>query len=165
MATPRDIRRLALLALYQLDARLGGSARAGDGVPAEEHAAVRASLDEAAGLKDEGLTFPDSGGAFRESERDKAMATAVAAWTARAEADAAISAAAPDWPAHRLAAIDRCLIRLAYHEMAPAPAGPGLPPGVVIGESVELARVFSTEKSPAFVNALLDRMRRARATA
>lgn len=130
MATPHEIRRLAFQCLYQLDAR-GGDADA-----------VRASLGGV-----EGLTH-------RECER--AMETAVNAWDARAAADAEFTALAPAWPVHRQASVDRAILRLAHHELVTK----AVDPVVIVNEAVELAKEFSTEKAPGFVNALLDRVMR-----
>ncbi|CAG0984075.1 Transcription antitermination protein NusB [Phycisphaerales bacterium] len=76
------------------------------------------------------------------------------AYEHRAEADAEFQTLAPDWPAHRQAAVDRAILRLAHYEMSAGLA----PVRVVVSEAVELAKHFSTEKSPAFINALLDRV-------
>jgi N utilization substance protein B len=46
------------------------------------------------------------------------------------------------------------VLRLAHHEIRRA----GTPPKVAINEAVELAREFGGEKSPGFVNAILDRL-------
>lgn len=129
MATPRDIRRLAFQALFQLDAR---------GVIDSED--IRQSLEE----------NPD----FKPADRDKAFALANAAFAARAKADAAMLELAPTWPAHRQAAVDRAILRLAHYEMT---AG-GVAPKVAVNEAVELAKDFSTDKSPGFVNGLLDKI-------
>ena len=83
---------------------------------------------------------------------------AVSAWAVRDEADAAVAGLTPDWPTHRQPVVDRSVLRLAFYEMAHA----GTPPKVVINEAVELAREFSTEKSPLFVNAVLDRIYKSR---
>ncbi len=76
------------------------------------------------------------------------------AYERRGEADAEFVRLAPEWPTHRQPAVDRAILRLAHCELAagvtPAP--------IVINEAVELARHFSTEKSPSFVNALLDKV-------
>ena len=48
--------------------------------------------------------------------------------------------------------MDRNLIRLAVWELTHKPT----PPKVVIDEAIELAKEFSTEQSPAFVNGVLD---------
>ena len=50
--------------------------------------------------------------------------------------------------------IDRNLLRLAWFEMTVA----GTPPKVVISESVDLAREFSTDQSPSFINGVLDQL-------
>lgn len=76
------------------------------------------------------------------------------AYERRAEADSEFQTLAPDWPAHRQAAVDRAILRLAHYEMSAGLA----PARVVVSEAVELAKHFSTEKSPAFINALLDRV-------
>jgi N utilization substance protein B len=78
------------------------------------------------------------------------------AWEQRREADAEFLALAPDWPPHRQAAVDRAILRMARAEMLSGRT----PTRVVVSEAVELARHFSTEKSPAFVNALLDKVMR-----
>lgn len=79
---------------------------------------------------------------------------AVNAWAVRQEADAAVAALTPEWPTHRQPVIDRCVLRLAFYEFIHG----GTPPKVAINEAVELAREFSTEKSPLFVNAVLDKI-------
>ena len=61
---------------------------------------------------------------------------------------------APYWPTHRQAAVDRAILRLAHYEMMSGQT----PPKVVVNEAVELAKRFSTERSPSFVNALLDKV-------
>lgn len=61
---------------------------------------------------------------------------------------------APAWPPHRQAATDRALLRLGRSEMI---AG-RTPPKWVVHHCVNLAKRYSTEKSPSFVNALLDKM-------
>jgi N utilization substance protein B len=76
------------------------------------------------------------------------------AWAHRAEADAAVADLTPQWPTHRQPVIDRSLLRLAYYEMTSGVA----PPKVAINEAVELAKEFSTEKSPMFVNGVLDKL-------
>lgn len=79
------------------------------------------------------------------------------AYLNRSAADAAFRELAPEWPTHRLAGVDRAILRLGYYEifnkLHPAP--------ITLNEAVELAKHFSTEKSPSFVNALLDKVARA----
>ncbi|MEM9374085.1 MAG: transcription antitermination factor NusB [Planctomycetota bacterium] len=142
MATPRDIRRLALLALYQFDALRTDSIED-----------IRGSLDNLEALEEEGLTFADPNRAFTDADKDKAVRIALAAWLDRENADAAFAELAPEWPAHRMPAVDRAVLRLCHHEMRA-----GSPPKAVVNEGVELAKQFSTKESPNFVNALLDKV-------
>ncbi|MDX2133100.1 MAG: transcription antitermination factor NusB [Planctomycetota bacterium] len=85
---------------------------------------------------------------------ERVLAMVRGSYDARAAADAEFVQLAPDWPTHRQPAVDRAILRLAHHELTL-----GQTPGaVVVNEAVELARHYSTEKSPSFVNALLDRV-------
>ena len=53
-------------------------------------------------------------------------------------------------------AVDRNILRLAVYEMTETDT----PAPVVIDEALELARQFSTDESAAFVNGVLDAIRR-----
>ncbi len=131
MASTRNIRRCAVQALYQFDA---GN---------REDDAVRASLEGSPG----------------DSEtHQKGYALAVETWKLREEADAAVSAIAPEWPTYRQPVVDRTILRLAYYEIT----GGRTPPKVAINEAVELAKEFSTEKSPMFINGVLDKIYKSR---
>ena len=130
MATIRDIRRLAFQALFQIDAR--GEQDLED---------IRAAL---AGESD-GLT---------PEEIDRAIEWATRAYGARSAADREFEALAPTWPAHRLAAVDRAILRLAHFEMTTGRTAPK----VAVNEAIELAKHYSTDRSPAFVNGLLDKV-------
>jgi N utilization substance protein B len=57
-----------------------------------------------------------------------------------------------NWRPERIATVDRTILRLALHELAVGKT----PSRSVIDEAVELAKKFSSEKSPRFVNAVLD---------
>jgi N utilization substance protein B len=76
------------------------------------------------------------------------------ALTTQTAADAQFRVLAPEWPTHRLAGVDRAILRLCYWEIVSKTN----PPAVVINEAVELCRHFSTDRSPAFINALLDKV-------
>ena len=69
--------------------------------------------------------------------------------------DPLIEAAAHNWRLSRMAVIDRLVLRLAVYELIVAET----PPAVVIDEAIELARTFSDEPSPRFVNGVLDAVR------
>ena len=74
-----------------------------------------------------------------------------------AEIDARLSAAARHWSVQRMAVLDRNTLRLGIEELL---RHPEVPPRVVINEAIELAKRFSTGSSGAFVNGVLDRVRR-----
>ncbi len=61
-----------------------------------------------------------------------------------------------NWDVKRMAAVDRNLLRLATYEMLLAQTAP---PIVVINETVDIAKKYSTPDSGAFVNGILDRIR------
>lgn len=128
MTVPRDIRRCAVQALYQFDA---GSADA--------HEIVEGSLVDSPG---------------NEESHARGFELARRAWEVRDKADAAVAALSPEWPTHRQPALDRTILRLAYYEMSSGKT----PPKVAINEAVELAKEFSTEKSPMFINGVLDKI-------
>jgi N utilization substance protein B len=70
--------------------------------------------------------------------------------------------AAADWPLDRMPAVDRNVLRIATYELL---FRDDVPPGVVIAEAVELATSLSTDESPRFVNGLLSRIAKEKATA
>jgi N utilization substance protein B len=73
------------------------------------------------------------------------------------EIDARLAGAAENWRLPRMAAVDRNVLRLGAFELL---YQPDTPPGVVIDEAVELARRFGSADSPAFVNGVLDQVRK-----
>ncbi len=70
----------------------------------------------------------------------------------RAEIDAAIAGAAPEWPIEQMARIDKNTLRLAIYEILYNTA---VPAKVAINEAVELAKQFGGDASSRFVNGVL----------
>ncbi len=70
--------------------------------------------------------------------------------------DQQIVAKSENWRLERMPAVDRNILRLAVYEMTETET----PAPVVIDEALELARQFSTDESAAFVNGVLDAIRR-----
>src|SRR5215212_3368609 len=97
----------------------------------------------------------DQSGLSDEQRRD-ALEMAAGAWNAREQSDAWIERVAPQWPPRRQPGVDRAILRLAAWELTAGQT----PPKVVIDEAIELAKSFSTEQSPAFVNGVLDALLR-----
>jgi N utilization substance protein B len=75
----------------------------------------------------------------------------------RDEADAVIRKHAKNWELHRIAAVDRNVLRLAIYEMLHRE---DIPPVVSINEAVDIAKKFSTQDSGKFVNGILDQVKR-----
>ncbi len=72
--------------------------------------------------------------------------------THRAALDEMLTEHARNWRLARMATVDRNVLRVAVFELMYSTT----PAAVVIDEAVELARRFGGEKSPAFVNGILD---------
>ena len=70
--------------------------------------------------------------------------------------DAEIIKHARNWDLHRMAVVDRNVLRLAIFEMQHRE---DIPPVVSINEAVDLAKRYSTEDSGRFVNGILDKVR------
>ncbi len=91
---------------------------------------------------------------YPQAVQVEAMELARKAWEGRARSDELTNELAPEWPTHRQPPVDRAIIRLAFYEMASGMT----PPAVAINEAIELSKVYGSEKTPAFVNGVLDRM-------
>lgn len=74
----------------------------------------------------------------------------------RAELDAAIERYAKNWDLHRMAVVDRNVLRLAMYEML---YREDIPPVVSINEAVDIAKKYSTQDSGKFVNGILDKFK------
>jgi len=75
--------------------------------------------------------------------------------------DELISTYAVGWTLDRMPAVDRNLLRLAAYELIWEDE---VPDAVVIDEAVQLAKEFSTDDSPSFVNGLLGRLKELKPT-
>jgi len=105
------------------------------------------------GEMDESLARPLlEEGTEEEPVRAAALRMAQGTWEQRQMIDQRLERFAPQWPPRRQPAVDRNLLRLAVFELTNADT----PPKVVIDEAIELAKKFSTEQSPAFINGVLD---------
>jgi N utilization substance protein B len=71
--------------------------------------------------------------------------------------DVKITAAAENWRLSRMPTVDRNILRLGAFELL---FMQDTPPAVVFDEAIELARRYGSGDSSAFVNGVLDRMRR-----
>jgi N utilization substance protein B len=71
--------------------------------------------------------------------------------------DVLISRHAENWRLDRMAIVDRNLLRLATYEFL---YDAETPKSVVINEAIEIARRFSSQESPQFINGILDSIRK-----
>ena len=71
--------------------------------------------------------------------------------------DALIGRHAENWRLDRMAVVDRNILRLATYEFI---ADAETPKTVVINEAIEIARRFSAQESPQFINGILDSIRK-----
>jgi len=95
---------------------------------------------------------------FRQAETDDFVRTLALDWTRGAwdhleACDEWITSAVLRWQFSRLSPVDRSVLRLSVYQLRFCR---DIPPKVVINEAIELAKKFSGEKSPGFVNGVLD---------
>jgi N utilization substance protein B len=126
MPNRRKIRELAMQALFAWDA----------------HGAADATMAQQ--VMEQGSTDP--------VVRRQATESAEGAWNQREIIDAQLERLAPQWPPRRQPSVDRNILRMAVWEMTNTQT----PPKVVLDEAIEMAKIFSTEQSAAFVNGVLD---------
>ena len=74
-------------------------------------------------------------------------------WEKMNDCDMLITAAAVKWELSRLNQVDRSILRLGAYQLKYCPE---IPEKVVINEAIEMAKKYSTESSPAFVNGVMD---------
>jgi N utilization substance protein B len=128
MPKRRDIRRLAMQVLYQIDT-----------IGLLDREVILDGID------------PDYDG---PEVCVQAVDLALEAWACHDGADKEVAQLAPDWPTHRQPPVDRAILRLAYYEMSSGRS----PVKVAINEAIELAKQYGAEQSPAFINGILDKL-------
>ena len=138
----------------RFDAPVTGTTLAADIGPGLARAALAMKADGA--LMDLARPIVEEGAPDDETIRRSALEMASGAWEQRATIDTQVERLAPQWPPRRQPGVDRNLIRLAVWELTHSDT----PPKVVLDEAIELAKNFSTENSPAFINGVLDAIHR-----
>jgi len=124
-------REIAMQALYQLDVR-------GSEV-----------LDELG----EFISQSDSDPLVREL----AKKWTVGAWEKVEESDKIIDQSTVQWSISRLSLVDKSILRLMVYQMIFCD---DIPPKVCLNEAIELAKMYSSDKSPSFINGILDAIMR-----
>ena len=82
--------------------------------------------------------------------------------TEKVNLDGEIEQAATGWKISRMAVIDRNLLRMSLYELLNH--GEETPFNVTLDEAVELAKTYGGAESPSFVNAILDTLRKKKAS-
>jgi transcription antitermination factor NusB len=95
---------------------------------------------------------------FTEADADDSVRKLASEWTKGAwenlqQCDQLITASTLKWQFGRLSPVDKSILRLSVYQLKFCP---DVPPKVVINEAIELAKKFSSEKAPSFVNGVLD---------
>ena len=124
-------REIAMQALYQLDIR--GSE----------------ILDEIADFIDLSENDPVC--------RELAKKWSLAAWQNVEQCDRIIEKSTVKWSLSRLSLVDKSILRLMVYQLIICE---DFPPKVVINEAIELAKKYSADKSPSFINGILDAIMR-----
>ena len=121
-------REIAMQALYQLDAQ-------GDDILAILEVFFRERCDQ------------------DDMVHDLAKKWTVETWENLKVCDELIEAAAIKWHMSRLCGVDRSILRLSTYQLKFCD---DIPPRVIINEAIEIAKKYSSDKSPKFVNGVLD---------
>ena len=74
-------------------------------------------------------------------------------WEKVRACDDLITDAAVRWKLSRMSHVDRAILRMSTYQLRYCE---DIPPKVVINEAIEIAKKFSTQQSPRFVNGVLD---------
>jgi transcription antitermination factor NusB len=95
---------------------------------------------------------------FREADPDGYVRNLASEWSKGAwenlkECDELITGSTIKWQFTRLSPVDKSILRLSVYQLKFCA---DIPPKVVINEAIELAKKYSTDKSPGFVNGVLD---------
>jgi N utilization substance protein B len=88
-----------------------------------------------------------------ELVRKLAMDWTKGTWENQSQCDELIVSSTIKWGLSRLCLVDKSILRLSVYQLKFCP---DIPHKVVINEAIELAKKFSTDKSPGFVNGVLD---------
>jgi N utilization substance protein B len=96
-------------------------------------------------------------GSTYEGEVDEfARETAEGVAARSGELDRRIDEATEDWPANRLGALERNVLRIGIYELEKGE----VPPGVAIDEAVRLAKRYASDDAGKLVNGILGRIAR-----
>ena len=95
---------------------------------------------------------------FKEADPDDFVRNLASDWSKGTwenleQCDKLITDSTIKWQFTRLSPVDKSILRLSVYQLKFCT---DIPPKVVINEAIELAKKYSTDKSPGFVNGVLD---------
>lgn len=128
----RNARKLAFYLLFQYDFVRDGN------------------YDE---VRDTFLTLTDD--EITENDREYILSKTGGVMDHLEEIDCTIGDYARGWTVERMSKVDKAILRLAVYEIK---FSPDVPDGVAINEAVELAKVYSSDEAPAFINGILGKV-------
>jgi transcription antitermination protein NusB len=102
------------------------------------------------------VTGKELGSTYEGEVDDFARGTAEAVAGRAPELDRRIDEATEGWPADRLGALERNVLRIGIHELERGE----VPPEVAIDEAVRLAKRYSSDEAGKLVNGILGRIAR-----
>lgn len=88
-----------------------------------------------------------------QSDFDFAQSMFIKSIANQSEIDKRLKSKAEHWEFHRIALIDKILLRMTLCELL---YFPDIPPKVSINEAIEIAKDYSTENSGTFINGIMD---------
>lgn len=96
---------------------------------------------------------------LNEEAADFCRALAEGTLARRAEIDEVLQKHTENWKLERMPSVDRNILRLAAYELLYCPE---VPDKVAIDEAIELAKLYSDDKAPRFINSVLDKILKAK---
>lgn len=97
------------------------------------------------------IFFAEKEAPVEEEEKRFILSEVEGVHTNMREIDSVIAACAKGWDLERMNKVDLAILRLAVYEIKFSET----PVGVAINEAVELAKKFSSDEAPAFINGVL----------
>ncbi len=96
---------------------------------------------------------------IKEEDDVKKFANAIVKGTIEhiEEIDSILRQSAAHWSIERMAVVDRNVLRAATYELL---YRNDIPPSVTINEAIEIAKKYGTQESSAFINGILDKIRK-----
>ena len=149
MSSRRKAREALLRALYLGESR---------GITVEKAFDEMETIDSEMALKsgeDDTLSLKPFSLGLDDKQKKFALLLARHIEQSKEEFNKNIQAVLENWDISRVSRIDRFIMWIAIAEMS---FMIDIPPPVSINEAIELARKFSSHKSPAFINGILDKI-------